>query len=198
MEELYKILIIITVITFAILIIATILFVLYGLPQVKNYTVSIHNMREDNTAISYNIDNLISSTLQSNESQIVTIKNGSLITTGNNLKTNIYWTPSMGIVTDIYIFIETVQTNLTTFNLTIENSSDDTFYIWILPSQIPPSTSIINSGERINIWTFVGQQLGFGLYPSIESGDLLYYFTSNSTKINSIIINDYGITTGSI
>lgn len=196
METLFKALVIITVITFSILLIVGILFVLYGLPQVKNYNVIIHNVREDNKAVSYNIDNLTSSTLQPNETQLVTIKNGSLITTGNGIETNIYWTSSMGIVTDVYIFIESIQTNLTAFKLTIENTSQYTFYIWILPFQIPSSTSFIDTGEIVNIWTFVGQQLGFGLTSELESGNLLYYFTPTTIDINSIILNDYGITTG--
>lgn len=196
MKTLYKALIITTVISFSIILIGIILFVLYGLPQIKSYDVIIHNVREDNKATLYNIDNITSSTLQPGESQLVTIKNGSSVTASNEIKANIYWSSDTDIVTDIYIFEETIQTNLTTFKLTIENTSQYTFYIWILPSQMPPSTSLVNTGETINIWTFVGQQFGFGLTPELESGNLLYYFTSTSTYTNSLIINDYGITTG--
>ena len=190
MSPIAKFAIIMVTIFLALLIFMGIWFFLYGFPQLRSHYITLHNVREDMSPVVYDIDGN-KKTLDFNDNVAITVKNNTTITTNQNTAITLSWNVSSNY-TDIYFFNESIETNLTTFKLAITNSSSDTFWLWIWPSQTPASIQNINTGKSATLYTYVGQQIAFTQSSSLGEAPI-YMFSPTSLSLDKISLTDTGI-----
>lgn len=174
-------------------------FVLYGLPQVRSHSITLHNVREDKASVSYQILGEWK-TLSYGDHVNVTIPNNTSITaksvSGTEIQTQLVWSSSINY-TDIYFFIESIESNLTTVNLQVTNDSEGKYWIWIWPSQIKAAVHNIPKGKNVSIYTYIGQNLAFSQSSELDESNI-YFFSVTSLSINKITLGDSGIITSQI
>lgn len=170
-------------------------FILYGLPQVKSHPLTLHNVREDKSAVTYEI-NGEEKKLEYGDNVAVVIPNNTIIISKPDLQLPLTWGATTDYI-DIYFFVESIETNLTMVKLDILNASGSKYWIWVWPSQTRTSVHNIKNGDSAILYTYVGQQLAFSSDSQLGVSPI-YFFSPTSVSTNKITLGSSGIITAQI